>query len=41
LIHYNVWGKDDYSNLLEEAATTFSGPLFLCEDMQEIPLDTD
>ncbi len=41
LIHYNVWGKDDYSSLLDEAASTFNGPLFLCEDMMEIPLGTD
>jgi len=38
LIHYNVWNTDP-EHLLAEAKTTFDGPVFLCEDFQDIPLE--
>ncbi len=40
LIHYLVTGRNraDLTALREEAAETFGGPVFVCEDLQEIPL---
>lgn len=37
LIHYNVWGADP-AGLVAEASSAFVGPVFLCEDFQEIDL---
>lgn len=37
LIHYNVWNTEP-GHLVDEAKDTFDGPVFLCEDFQEIPL---
>lgn len=37
LIHYHVWNADT-NHLIPQAKTTFSGPVFLCEDFMEIEL---
>ena len=40
LIHYHVWDADGAyaGRLAEEASASFDGPVFLCEDFQEIDL---
>jgi ribonuclease Z len=39
LVHYNVWNTST-DHLVDEAKATFNGPVFLCEDMMEIPLSS-
>jgi ribonuclease Z len=38
LIHYPVWGSRT-DHLLPEAEATFPGPVFLCTDFLDIPLE--